>query len=302
MAKKYTQEEFIARAIAKHGEGRYDYSMVKYMNSMTKVTLKCKKCGYVFEQLPNCHLQGQGCQRCAGNLPLTTEEFVRRATKIHHGFYDYSKVRYKSNHIKVIITCPEHGDFEQSPAYHLKGGGCWKCYNKRTSKRLFYGKEKFVELARKKHGDKYDYSKVRYVDSKTKVTITCPIHGDFEQSPSEHMLGKGCEKCAIEYRAKLHTKDTEWFVARAREIHGDKYTYEHSVYTGSKDPIIVTCPTHGDWETTPNTFLDNHGCPKCKGEECTERQLKDAAQFLEDIKKVEEFAISVDSQSSTISQ
>jgi hypothetical protein len=286
MARKLTQEEFIARAKEKHGEGRYDYSMVKYVNSSTKVTLKCNKCGYIFDQVANEHLQGKGCHRCAGNMPITKEEFLRRSTEVHHGFYDYSKVNFIDRRTKVIIICPEHGEFKQTPANHMKGCGCWKCYNKRTSERLFYGKEKFIELARKKHGDKYDYSKVVYVDSKVKVTITCPVHGDFEQLPSEHIMGKGCEKCAIEYRAQLRTKDTEWFITKAREIHGDKYTYERSVYTGSKDPIIVTCPTHGDWETTPNTILDKHGCPKCKGEECTERQLKDAAQFLEDVKKV----------------
>jgi len=291
MPKKFTQEEFIAHAIAKHGEGRYDYSMVKYVNSATKVTLKCNKCGYIFEQTANGHIQGRGCPRCAGNLPLTTEEFIRRATEIHHGFYDYSKVKYAGNHVNVVITCPEHGDFEQTPVSHLKGCGCWKCYNKRTSKRLFYGKEKFIELARKKHGDKYDYSLVEYVDSYTKVKIICPIHGLFEQRPSEHLLGKGCEKCAIEHRTKLRTKDTKWFIARAREIHGDKYTYEHSVYTNSKHPIIITCPIHGDWETTPNTFLDNHGCPYCKGDAERERMKNGKAKTIapDQTKTTEEF-------------
>lgn len=291
MARKLTQEEFIARAIAKHGKERYDYSMSKYVNSATKVTLKCNRCGYVFEQVANEHLQGKGCQRCAGNLPLTTEEFIRRSNEIHHGYYDYSKVHYVNSRTNVTITCPVHGDYEQSPARHLKGCGCWKCYNKRTSERLFYNKEKFIELARKKHGDKYDYSKVNYVDSKTKVMITCPVHGDFEQVPSEHLSGKGCYKCGIDKRAKTMTQNTEIFIRRAKAIHSDRYDYSKSVYVNNRQPLIITCPVHGDFLQSPNTHLDNHGCPYCKGDAERERMLKGKAQNISVLqtKTAEEF-------------
>lgn len=291
MAKRFTQEEFIARAIAKHGKGRFDYSMVHYVNSGTKVVLKCNKCGHVFEQSPNQHLKGNGCPCCAGNLQMTTEEFVRRATEIHHGYYDYSKVCYVNNHTKVIITCPKHGDFEQDPSYHLKGGGCWKCYGERTSKRLFYGKEKFIKLARKKHGDKYDYSQVEYVDGHTKVKIVCPIHGAFKQTPSEHLSGKGCKKCGVDKRAKTRTQNTEIFIRRAKAIHGDHYDYSKSVYVNNRQPLIITCPKHGDFLQSPNTHLDNHGCPYCKGDAERERLLNGKAKAIvpEQTKTTEEF-------------
>lgn len=289
--KKFTAEEFIARAEARHDKGRYDYSKVAYVNSVTNVIIKCNVCGNEFPQIANSHLQGQGCPHCAGNVRMTAEEFIKRANEVHHGYYSYDKVKYVNSSTKVIVTCPVHGDFEQRPSSHLKGCGCWPCYHKRTSERLQYTKDIFVEKARAVHGDKYIYDKVDYKKAYEKVTITCPIHGDFEQRPSEHLLGKGCEKCGIESRAALATKDTEWFIRRAKEIHGDKYTYEHSVYKGSKEPIIITCPIHGDWETTPNTFLDDHGCPYCKGDAERERLLAGKASRIspEQTKTTEEF-------------
>lgn len=190
---KYTTEEFIQRAREVHGD-KYDYSKVFYERKNKKVCIICPEHGE-FWQSPEKHLSGQGCAKCYGNVKMTQEEFVVRANKIHRGKYDYSKVIYDRYEKKVCIICPEHGEFWQTPHAHLAGQGCQECYgNKRCTK------ERFIEKARKVHGDKYDYSKVDYKNNKTPVCIVCPKHGEFWQSPFNHIIEhQGCPKCAEEF-------------------------------------------------------------------------------------------------------
>ena len=114
---------------------------------------------------------------------FTREEFIRRAKEVHGDKYDYSKLEYVDTKTKVCIICPEHGVFWKFPYDHLGGGGCPKC--------SAYGKEEFIQKAREVHGDKYDYSKVNYVNSYTKVCIICPEHGEFWQKPNSHINGSG---------------------------------------------------------------------------------------------------------------
>ena len=109
---------------------------------------------------------------------------------MHGDKYDYSNVEYVNNDIKVCIICPIHGEFWQLPNAHLQGHGCCKCAN---NKKLTT--EEFIEKAKEVHGDKYDYSKVEYINNKTKVIITCHIHGEFLQLPNAHLQGHGCDKC-----------------------------------------------------------------------------------------------------------
>ena len=78
----------------------------------------------------------------------------------------------------------------------------------------------FITKARQVHGDKYDYSKVEYINNSTKVCIICPEHGEFWQRPNHHLSGHGCPKCKNVFK-----KDTETFINQAKEIHGDKYDY-----------------------------------------------------------------------------
>jgi hypothetical protein len=100
------------------------------------------------------------------------------------------KVIYINNKTKVIITCPIHGDFEQKPNNHLNGKGCQKCGGTTLS-----NTQDFIKNSILKHGDRFTYYKVNYINNKTKVIITCPTHGDFKQDPNSHLLGFGCQKC-----------------------------------------------------------------------------------------------------------
>lgn len=110
---------------------------------------------------------------------LTTEEFITKAREVHGDKYDYSKSVYTTKKEKVIITCPIHGDFEQSPDGHLRGQGCPKCKFEKLANDSRGTTEEFIEKAKQVHGDKYDYSKVNYVNARTKVCIVCSEHGEF---------------------------------------------------------------------------------------------------------------------------
>ena len=106
--------------------------------------------------------------------------------------YDYSKTIYTKALEKVIITCLEHGIFEQRPTNHLRGQGCMKCKIKHHAKTT----DNFIKEAKLKHNNKYDYSKTKYKKSIEEVTIICPEHGIFKQTPHGHLKGQGCMKCS----------------------------------------------------------------------------------------------------------
>ena len=191
---------------------------------------------------------------------LTIEEFIEKAKKVHGDKYDYSKVDYKNINTKVCIICSDHGEFKQAPNPHLRGRGCPRCGLKSSSELRRSSIDDFVKKSREIHGDKYDYSKVCYKNTNTKVTIICPTHGEFEQKPSNHLQGQGCSKCSNKY--KLTTKD---FIKKSREIHDDKYDYSKVDYRNANAKVIIICPTHGKFEQTPHSHLLGNGCPKCSG-------------------------------------
>ena len=190
----------------------------------------------------------------------TIAQFIERAKDKHNDKYDYSKVVYINNKTKIIITCPIHGDFEQRPDKHLKGESCPSCGG---SKKITF--DEFKDKSKEVHNNKYDYSKVVYTHSKEKVIITCPIHGDFEQRPHNHLRGEGCRSCSYLIKKNCKKLTNDDFILRGKEKHGDKYDYSKSVYLSIKDKVIITCPEHGDFEQRANNHLRGDACPKCKG-------------------------------------
>ena len=198
---------FIRKALRKHGD-RYDYSNVVYVKSSKKVEIICRVKGHKpFPIKPNDHLQLHGCKSCAvekraNKRRKTKDEFIREARKVHGDKYDYSKVKYKNANTNIIIICPIHGDFPQTPNQHLNYG-CKKCGFIKTGLSRRSNKEIFIKKARKLHGDKYDYSKVNYVNERTEIIIICPIHSDFPQTPHNHLGGQGCPKCNDNFKGEI---------------------------------------------------------------------------------------------------
>ena len=194
---------------------------------------------------------------------MTTKEFIEKARKIHGDKYNYTRTNLdiRDEKGRVIITCPIHGDFLQTPAAHLSGRKCNKC------SRPSYNTESFISCAKKKHGDKYDYSKVKYVNTKTNVTITCPIHGDFETTPNRHLNGVGCSRCANKYKGKNGTYTTEEFIKKAIKKYGDEFDYsktdlndkdENGMVTVTSHRICIDGQEYGDIKVNPKTFLYRH--------------------------------------------
>ena len=191
--KRLTTEEFITRAREVHGH-KYDYSLVEYVNSYTRIKIICPEHG-AFEQRPDMHLLGQRCRECAVEQQrFTTEEFITRAREVHGGRYDYSLVEYVNSRTNIRIICPEHGVFDQLANNHLVlKHGCPQCATEQ--KCLTTGE--FITRAREVHGDRYDYTQVEYINNSTPVKIICPEHGEFEQRPDMHLHQKqGCPQCA----------------------------------------------------------------------------------------------------------
>ena len=141
--------------------------------------------------------------------------------------------------------------------------------------------EEFIELARQVHGDKYDYSKTVYVNKRSKVIITCPIHGDFEQNAHSHLNGRGCPKCGVRKSSKTRLTKTEKFIEKCRQKHGDKYSYDKVVFTKSRDKVIITCPIHGDFKKRPDCLMDGGKCPQCsKTIHTTEEEFIKKANYV----------------------
>ena len=184
---------FIEKAKKVWGD-KFDYSETIYVRNNEKVKIKLNN--IIFYQTPKHHL--------AGHIPLmlsnkhlnSTDEFIKKAIYKHGDKYDYSKTNYINSHTKVCIICPEHGEFWQTPTNHLNGNGCPKCKNNKLRNLFISNSEEFIKKAIYKHGDKYDYSKVNYVDIHTKVCIICPEHGEFWQTPNNHLKGESCPKCS----------------------------------------------------------------------------------------------------------
>jgi hypothetical protein len=263
MSKRVTTEDFIKRAREVHYD-RYSYEKTIYVAATTKVVIICPEHGE-FKQKPAGHCSGRGCHECGGNKPITLEKFIDRANKIHNSYYDYSHVKFKNVECKIEIICPQHGTFFQQLMSHLKGFNCPQCGRISKAKKLSHSLERFLDDAKKAHGDKYDYSWVRYINALTNVTIICTIHGHFYQKPASHIRGVGCPKCGDESAALIRTRTTKEFVQEAKEVHGDLYDYSKAAYRTSHVHVEIVCLVHGSfWQSPVNHVRGNKSaCPGC---------------------------------------
>ena len=139
----------------------------------------------------------------------------------------------------------------------------------------------FIERANKVHGlGVYDYSKSEYVNAKTKVVITCLIHGDFLQAVGNHLEGKGCKACSVQRVKNAKGNNTESLIAKGRERHGYRYDYSKTIYKSSRIKSIFICRVHGEFRQTPEAHLNTNGCQKCVNKTLAEKAKKTTAQFI----------------------
>ena len=211
---------------------------------------------------------------------LTTAEFIEKAKKVHGDRYDYSKAEYITNSTDIIIICREHGEFKQRPNNHFNGKGCPECKKMTISKKKSSNTDEFIKKATAIHRNKYSYEKTVYKKNKLNVTITCREHGDFLQTPDTHLGGKGCTECGKIIGIKKKTKTTELFVERSVAVHGAKYDYSRSEYTGRFKDIIIVCREHGEFKQTPGSHLSGSGCPVCGQESRNIKLTETTEEFI----------------------
>lgn len=281
MGSKLTTEIVIERINEVHNN-KFDLSSLLYVNKRTKVEVICFEHGSFFtktEQL----IRGQGCPECGlisqgKKRRLSESEFLTKCNGVHKNKYDYSKVNYQGMTNKVIITCKEHGDFEQTPSSHISGSGCPQCgFISQIEKRRL-PIEDFISNSISTHGERYDYSKVDYTNNSTEVKIICSIHGIFNQRPDFHMRGSGCPKCSIIETHDVQKKTTDEFIKDSILVHGYKFDYSKVDYIGGKKEVIIICEKHGEFKQTPNNHQRGNGCPNCnssKGEMLIVKYLTD---------------------------
>lgn len=140
--------------------------------------------------------------------------------------------------------------------------------------------KKFIERAVSKHGHKYDYSQSIYIGMRGLLKIVCPIHGEFTQTAGNHIYHKhGCQKCGNNEQGRKLSKEMEHFLERAKKVHGDKYTYENTIYRGVRQTVIVTCPIHGIFNIFPCNLYRGSGCKFCNNQHTTESFIEAAIKI-----------------------
>jgi hypothetical protein len=255
---KLTKNLFIDRANQIH-DSRYDYSLVEYKDNRTNVKIICKEHG-VFEQSPSNHYK-QNCPVCSNRVKHTKEQFIENANKIHNNKYCYDKSFFIDYYTPIEIECIVHGVFIQIPNDHRNGNGCYKCCGKiRTT-------EDFIEKANLRHNYLYDYSNVEYKLSRQQITIFCKIHGNFKQTPNDHLNGCGCPKCCNGKFSRICIKWLEEIMKRDNIfIQHAGNEGEHSVicnerrinFDGYCKETNTVYEFYGDfWHGNPNVYSTN---------------------------------------------
>jgi len=210
-------------------------------------------------------------------LRKTTKQFITEAKAIHGTKYMYTRTKYIGALSKVVIKCPKHGYWKQTPANHLTGYGCTECgveanAELRSSKMTT---SKFIQKAKSTHSNKYTYARTEYIRSANKVIITCKTHGDFLQTPNNHLSKRaGCPKC------DGRGKTTESFIQLARKTHGKLYLYPRLKYTDCYTNVQITCKIHGDFFQSPGWHLAGQGCPSCGAAKSPKRYSKISQEWI----------------------
>jgi hypothetical protein len=271
--KKLTTEQFICQAKMTHGN-RYDYHNTSYVNAVSKVTIACRIHGN-FTQNPFNHIRGYGCRLCqlsdkrVSTYNTRVDTFISQSKAIHGEKYDYSAISLDDISESITISCKKHGEFSQHISNHLsRKAGCPVCghENRGLSNAMTF--DKFIELARETHGDRYDYHKVKFVNATTKIDIVCKKHGEFTQLPYSHYGGSNCRACSLETKTpRVSKSETNWLNSlglpdgiKHRQvciILGDSYV----VVDGFDATTNTIYEFYGDfWHGNPEIFnaMDEH--------------------------------------------
>lgn len=267
LSKAYTTEEWVKLAQNKHPEFTYDKTI--YLNKNTKVTVTCAIHGD-FLVNPKEFVHGTAyCPKCREekNHAKFVQKVIKRAQKAHKDDdYIYHPELITKSTEKMGVECKKHGIFWQSIGNHINlGCRCPQCVQEESGEKSRISFDEIVEKARAVHGDKYVYHEDKYVKTMDKTVITCPIHGDFEQTMHNHLAGQGCPKCGAKSGGLKIRLTQEEFLERALNEHKyDNFDYSRAVYKSSNEDVEIGCPKHGFFKVNAMRFLNGQGCPVCR--------------------------------------
>lgn len=255
MTRKLTHQEAVNRANAVHNS-KYEY-VSEYPGWSKNWQIKCPIHG-LFEKIVSVHLSGVGCLLCSGTFQKvrkTNEQFLEEAHKVHASKYRYPEP-YQGTDIPISIECPTHGLFIQRPHDHLYGQGCPACGNLHKGKNKKLDFDTLVRLSNEIYNGKYEYVPP-YLGSKTKMTIICPEHGEFTQTPNNHLNEHGCPKCSTGFH--ISKPEIEWldFIGVPEEQRQKTINIGiKRIYADAFDPITNTVyEFYGDyWHGNPSKY------------------------------------------------
>jgi very-short-patch-repair endonuclease len=190
-------------------------------------------------------------------MKKTIEEIRQEVSKINEKF-TIPDQEYKNVQTKIKVICKEHGEFYQYVTGLIRGRrGCAACSG--NKKKTYH---EFVKQAKEVHGDTYEYPIEQYFkNNDTKVKIICKVHGEFLQTPHDHLSKKGCIKCSGRYRPTFQE-----FIIKANTVHNNRYEYPDQEYKNNRNSLKIICKTHGEFLQTPHSHLSGKGCWQCSRE------------------------------------
>lgn len=283
-SKTYTLEEFVIRARVIYGD-KYTY-IGPYNGSAKKMHMWCPEHGDFF-QSPHHHLHGSKCKKCgfieqAAKIRKSHEAFIDQANAIYNGKYQYIST-YTGCNDKIEIKCPAHGIFWQTAGDHINYGGCSIC--SMIERGQCADLKTFIEQSDRLHPGQFDYSLSVYTASHDRLKIICNECADiFEQTPSNHLSGKGCANCK-----GVIKRTNEDFIQEAIEVHGeDRYCYSLVDYKDSKTNVKILCNECDHlFEQAPQSHINRKcGCPICAIWNNAAKRTKTVEQFISDAVQV----------------
>lgn len=296
--KKHNYNKFIEESNKRFGDN-YKFPKIdtEYINSHSKITITCTKCGNTFVKIAGDHLTSKngGCKTCRMNKKeiiqergitnnikkenkrkLTNEEITKRLNNLCDNKFKYCIEGYKNTQTPIRFTCLKcNNTFYRDLNSIEYNNTCPFCNGKSRNRK--YSTEEFVIVASEIHNNKYDYSETEYEKTDKKITVICHEidifgneHGRFYVTPHAHIgyMKIGCPKCSGKYH-----KTTYEFISEANLVHDNTYDYSKTEYVGANKKVCIICPEHGEFWQTPNMHLLGNGCPVCKQSKC-ERKIR----------------------------
>lgn len=272
---KITREEFLEKFRVLYGD-KYDYTLSNLEQRKEKIIVYCKVhqhyfCVSIFE-----HTRGVGCTKCSNKYKMTNFEARNFCYEKYGDLYLYDRFVFKSVLSNVVVGCKKHKEYfninyTTFRNTKIKNTLCPKCKSEEESlKEVFKSNSKnkrirFITKAIEVHNNFYDYSLVEYKDNRTAITIVCPIHGNFEQTPHDHLSKCGCYNCGLDkIKARFNKTNFGEFVTKANEVHLCRYEYDETTFIRYSDKTKIYCKKcQKHFDQTPSVHLRGVGCPNC---------------------------------------